>query len=252
MIGVIIPFYKHRDQLDQCLACLRKQTVPVEIFVRDNTHDNIYFTAAVNEGLRVCLDKGCDYVLVLNQDMYLHPDAVEHMLRLMDSRPPCGIAAPLQLSPNDPSTVICGGGMEAWPAGRLCGGPLSQFTKDDQIHWADGACMMLRRQTVEEIGLFDKNLVFIGSDADYSFTARSRGWQVWRASAARGTHQRGGSATVQNHALEVRKVKDMLYFSDKWLTQELYRQLAHPAETVEPERVEKLRQRMLEVIKEND
>jgi len=49
----------------------------------------------------------------------------------------------------------------------------------------------------------------------------------------------------------VRKVKDMLYFADKWLTQGLYRQLAHPAENGDPKVIERLRQRMLEVIKEN-
>lgn len=251
MIGAVIPFYKHRDQLEKCLDCLRSQTLAVDIFIRDNTHDNILFTAAVNEGLRVFLDKGYNYLLVLNQDMYLEAGAVEQMVRLMERQPLCGIAAPLQLSSQNPQQVICGGGLEAFPVGRLAGGPLANFGRDEQIHWADGACMLLRRPMVQEIGLLDRNLAFIGSDSDYSFTARSRGWQVWRAAAARGIHDRGESGSGANHAIEVRKVKDMLYFADKWLGQELYHRLAHPSENRDPAAIDILRKRMLDVVAKN-
>ena len=91
MIPVIIPFYKNKDQLDQCLFHLKKQTMPVEVFIRDNSKDNIYFTAAVNDG------------------------------------------------------------------------PLENFKDSQPICWANGACMILRKTMIQEIGLLDKDLVFKGS-----------------------------------------------------------------------------------------
>ena len=63
MIPVIIPFYKQKAQLDRCLRQLQQQTVGVEIFIRDNSHDNVYFTRAVNEGIRRFLKEDWQYIL---------------------------------------------------------------------------------------------------------------------------------------------------------------------------------------------
>lgn len=235
MIPVIIPAYKNKDQLEKCITYLNNQTVPVEIFVRDNSDDNIYFTAAVNEGLRKYLEADCKYILILNQDMYLDPDAVEKMAAFMDIHPKCGIGAPLQLNSQDRNSVICAGGREAFPFGKHFCGNASNFIKDGQIFWANGACMILRKEMIREIGLLDEKLVFVGSDSDYSFTARSRGWQVWCIVSARGIHECGASGTISNPTIEALKIRDMVYFGEKWLTGELYGELAYkkyPPKTV--------------------
>jgi GT2 family glycosyltransferase len=193
------------------------------------------------------LQRNCGYFLIINKDMYLQPDAVEQMILLMDGQPRCGIAAPLQMLPDTPGQVICGG-LEAFPAGTLNVGPLAWFDKDEPIGWADGACMLLRRQMVQEIGLFDSNMVFIGSDSDYCFTARSRGWEVWSVAAARGTHERGGSSATRDQALELQKIKDMLHFADKWLTKNVYSRLAHPSEKNRIAEVESICRQMRQII----
>jgi len=227
MIPAIIPYYKNKSQLARCISHLEGQTIPVEIFVRDNSDDNIYFTAAVNEGIRKYLDAPCEYMLVLNQDMYLESTATQEMLAFMDSHPHCGIGAPLQLHGANPGYVIFAGGCEAFPAGQHRHGPLEEFAADEQIPWANGACMILRKEMIREIGLLDENFLLIGSDSDYSFAARSRGWQIWRTAGARGIHEQGASASIGDRNIELLKIKDMIHFGRKWLTGELYRDLSH-------------------------
>ncbi len=227
-IPAIIPYYKKKSQLDRCIAHLNMQTIEgVEIFIRDNSNDNIHFTAAVNEGIKKYLSQSCEYILVLNQDMYLEPAAVEIMTIFMNSHPECGIGSPLQLHSEDPEYVICGGSYDAFPMGKHHHGQLSEFTEDQQILWSNGACMMLRKKMVREIGLLDENFVFIGSDSDYCFTARSRGWQIWRIAGARGIHEHGASGISGDRDIEILKIKDMTYFGEKWLTGELYRKMAY-------------------------
>ena len=226
-VPVVIPFYKRQDQLNRCIAALKAQTWPVEIFVRDNTEDNVYFTAAVNEGLARFMDRPVDYLVILNQDMYLAPDAVERMAAFMDGHPRCGIGAPLQIAADDPQTVIWAGGLEVFPAGRHETGKLSDFAEDRQIGWANGACMILRKTMVREIGLLDSRMAFIGSDSDYSFAARARGWQVWRIASARGTHEHGASGEITDLGLEATKLDDLIHFARKWLTGELFQSLCH-------------------------
>ena len=107
--------------------------------------------------------------------MYLQPNAVEEMVRFMDSQPQCGIGTPLQVHGENPDYVVCAGCLEVFPFGKHQQGPITQFAEDAPLFWGNGACMILRKQMIREIGLLDKNLVFIGSDSDYCFTARARG-----------------------------------------------------------------------------
>ena len=237
MVPAIIPYYKNKSQLARCISHLEAQTVPVEVFIRDNSEDNVYFTAAVNEGIRKYMDAPCEHLLVLNQDMYLERAAMQEMLAFMESHPHCGIGAPLQLHSRNPQYVIFAGGCDAFPMGQHRHGPLEQFSADEQIPWANGACMILRKEMIREIGLLDENFLLIGSDSDYSFAARSRGWQIWRIAGARGIHEQGASAGIGDPGIELLKIKDMIYFGRKWLTGELYQALSYEGARLTAERI---------------
>ncbi len=139
MIPIIIPFYQKQDQLDRCLAHLKAQSLPVEVFIHDNSQENIYFTKALNTGLRHFLQADCDYFILLNQDMYLEPDAVEVMVRFMDAHPRCGIGGPLEHLVHQPADHVLGGGRKAFPCGVHRIGTRNGLSHDEQIHWANGA-----------------------------------------------------------------------------------------------------------------
>ena len=241
MIPVVIPFYKNKRQLDKCLDHIRVQALQTEIFVRDNSEDNVYFTAAVNEGIKMFLGRhGWNYLIVLNQDMYLLPDSINEMILFMKSHPKCGIGMPVQVSDKDNQYATFAGGLQAFPIGIAFVGSTRIFSEDAEITWADAGCLILRREMIQEIGLFDENLRFVGSDSDYCFTARSRGWQVWRIGKARGVHEKGQSATPYcGHILNLIKAEDMIYFAEKWLKGGLYRSLAHESENCGIDTVQK-------------
>ncbi len=227
MIPAIIPFYRERSKLERCLRHLERQSKPVTPIVVDNNTENRYFTEAVNSGLRSALASDATYALVLNQDMYLEPEAVERLAGFLDATAKAGIAAPLHLSATKPGHVDFAGGEDAFPLGHYRNGPLAAFNENQEAYWVSGACMLLRVETVREIGLLDANLRFLCSDSDYCFTARARGWSVSVVAGARGVHDSGASQMPQaDRALERIKAEDLLYFADKWLTGGLYRRLA--------------------------
>jgi GT2 family glycosyltransferase len=87
---------------------------------------------------------------------------------------------------------------------------------------------------IQEIGLLDENMLFICSDADYSFTARSRGWDVIVAPSAFVEHTLNSSGKVSNPMIEEVKLKDQLYFGQKWLSADLYRRLAFEGQSLSP------------------
>jgi GT2 family glycosyltransferase len=239
MIPAIIPVYREPEKLERCLAHLRRQTLATEPVVIDNNVVNRYFTEAVNSGLTTALAGAERYALVMNQDMYLEPDAVERLARFLDTTPKAGIAAPLHLSSTNPSHADFAGGTEAFPLGFYLNGPAANLAGEREVHWVSGACMLVRLAAVRELGLFDRNMRFLCSDADYCFSARARGWSVHVVGSARGIHDKGASKEVQpNRALELVKAEDLLYFADKWLTGRLYRRLAIEGQTLTQARLD--------------
>lgn len=226
-IPVIIPFFKDYDALNKSKKFLELQTIPTEIFVRDNSIDNILYTKAINEGLRLfCFNNFYDYVLIINQDAYLASNCLELLIKTMEENLKCGIVTPVAFDMNGKNTWY--GGLDAFPWG--CHRTLSDnevsTLEPFKTPWANGACMLLRTAMVKEIGVFDENMRFICSDADYSFTARSRGWDILVSPIAKIEHTPGSSGPSQNEWLNKVKLADQIYFGEKWLSGDIYKKLA--------------------------
>ena len=105
-----------RGWIDRCMKSLEESTVPVVPVVIDNgstdgTREhlpaaypdavwmpqdrNLGFGQANNLGLRYALEHEADYVLLLNQDAALAPDAIEKMLAVSDGK---SLLSPLHLN----------------------------------------------------------------------------------------------------------------------------------------------------------
>ena len=235
IIPIVIPYFRAPKALEKCLATIKQQeSIQAEIFVRDNSEDNILFTKAVNEGLRRYVSRAdIEYILILNQDAYLHQYCIAQLLKTMQDFPKAGIVIPLAVNPEN--QIVQFAALQAYPWGLTRGGRLEEVPKEPYAtYWANGACMLLRVSMIREIGLMDENMRFICSDADYSFTARSRGWDVMVSPHAFIEHALNSSGHVGIPEIEEVKMSDQLYFGQKWLSADLYRRLAFEGQTLTP------------------
>ena len=173
----------------------------------------------------------------------MQSDCVRYLVEFMDANPECGIACPLQyaqssraavswggpgtaLNVSGAKVVTWGGSLQVVPFGAHRTDAFASYTAPFETFWANGACMMIRTQAVREAGLFDKNMRFICSDADFSFTARARGWKVFVVPRALAEHSLGASGAPSNPEIERVKCRDAVYFAEKWLSGDLYRRLS--------------------------
>jgi GT2 family glycosyltransferase len=230
-IPVIIPHFCAEKELKKCLSALENQAYhPIDIFIRDNSIENILYTAAINEGLeKYSSNKDIDYILLLNQDAYVQKETINFLVKSMEADKNCGIACPIQISEKDNSTYW-GGSFDVFPIGRHQGDLLSTYTRDFDTYWANGACMLLRVKMIREIGFLDKNMRFICSDSDYSFTARSRGWKVKVAHQSHVYHSAGASGSTASGFINKIKNQDAIYFAKKWLNGDLFKSLSYEGE----------------------
>jgi GT2 family glycosyltransferase len=63
------------------------------------------------------------------------------------------------------------------------------------VDWLSGAVLMVRKKTIEEIGLLDEQFFAYQEDTDYCFRAKRAGWQIYYYPHAQIIHYagRGGS-----------------------------------------------------------
>lgn len=224
---VLVPTYKKPEQVQKCKQALTAQTFQEFSSEFREDYAGEGFTKNVNKLLKKALSSGEGFAVILNQDCYLRPDALDVMYKFMLKHPRCAIAGVKQLSASNEDQIIHGGTYECFPAGRHAGGKVSQgdCTVNKQVPWVNGACMIVRLTAVQEIGLLDVTMQMFASDADWSYTARARGWETWYIADAVCVHEQGASKEMDPKMYKVFE-KDMIAFRSKWVDGDLYRDLS--------------------------
>ena len=82
--------------------------------------------------------------------------------------------------------------------------------------WVSGSCLMIRKKTVDLIGLLDENFFLYSEDVDWCIRAKRQGWSVVYYPDAAVIHH-GGQSAQQDLALKISLFyKKRLYFSRKY------------------------------------
>lgn len=225
---VLVPTYGKPEQVTKCKEALFKQTVrPTRVEYREDTQSE-GFTKNVNHLIKANVHTHGDFMVILNQDCYLAPNALEVFEKFMVEHPKCAIAGVKQVASANPDLIIHGGTKECYPAGRHEGGKVSEgdCSENKRVPWVNGACMVVRKSAVVDIGLLDSTMVMFGSDADWSLTARARGWETWYIADTFAVHEQGISQGSSGLNMDKQFRYDMLAFRSKWLDGEFYRDMS--------------------------
>ncbi len=194
---------------DDTVAMLQAE-FPAAMVILNNKNDG--FSRAYNQALRQGQGR---YLLVLNPDTIILPGALNELVRYMDAHPEVGICGPKVLNRDGSLQKACRRGVSRpwaafsyfsglaalFPHSKLFGGYLLNYLDEDVVHEVDGvsgSCMLIRRQVVNEVGLFDERFFAYQEDADYCFQAKQAGWKVVYLPSARIIHYGGkGGSRVQ-------------------------------------------------------
>lgn len=154
------------------------------------------------------------YVLLVNPDLRVTPAALQAMLDFLQAHPQAGICGP-KVFEADGTTL------SPWCARRDLR-PLDVFfeyaylprlfprhrlfaryvmgdwdhSDDRQVEALTGACLLVRREVIGQVGGFHENFFMYGEDLDWCRRIRHAGWQVWFIAEAAARHV-GGYSTRQ-------------------------------------------------------
>jgi N-acetylglucosaminyl-diphospho-decaprenol L-rhamnosyltransferase len=223
-VSIVIVNFKSSDLLYRCLESLDSG---FETWVVDNgsqesleklrcdfpavhwilNPQNLGFAKAVNQALRV----GCGrYFLLLNPDTQVEAGAVHRLADFLDTNPEVGIVG---------GNVVGFDGRHDPASHRSIPTPVTAFyrlsglsrlfprhagfakynrpeldgTTAADVEAVSGACMMLRRAMLDEIGLLDESFFLYGEDLDLCYRAGQKAWAVRYFPDAKIFHLKGGS-----------------------------------------------------------
>ncbi|MFM7736237.1 MAG: glycosyltransferase family 2 protein [Alphaproteobacteria bacterium] len=158
-----------------------------------------------NVGIRLALEAGADWVLVLNNDAVLRPGALRALVDTARADPSIAAVGAKILRAEDPSRLWLAWGEISWRQSlvRLVGagepdGPRWSSARD--VPWVSGCAILLARRAIERIGPFDEAYFAYHEEVDWCARAREAGFRVaWQPAAVvlhRGQASSGGPVYV--------------------------------------------------------
>jgi GT2 family glycosyltransferase len=140
-----------------------------------------------------------DYILLCNNDLELDPHAVDELVRAAEIHN--ADATTVKLMYRDRPGVINNAGSRLdtesdWPIYDVGINEVDvgQFDDDQEISAFCGACVLLRRDFLQTVGLFDQHFFLYFEDGDLSWRGRKAGKRYWLAPKAVAFHVHTGSS----------------------------------------------------------
>ena len=141
---------------------------------------NLGFAGGTNLGIRHATGA---YILLLNNDTETPPGFLQPMVDLMEANPQMGTVSPKILYFDSPNTIQYAGMPSFHP---LTGRGLTrgngekdkgQYNETAPTTMTHGACMLVRREVFDEIGLLPEMYFMYYEELDFCAHASQKGWQ---------------------------------------------------------------------------
>ncbi len=168
---------------------------------------NLGFAKANNQGLKEHRGR---YVLLLNPDTVVLPNALDRMVEFMDEKPRTGALGCKLLYPDGSLQPSCRSfptlitaffentGLEKlFLRNRIIGRHRIGHWNYNDIREVDqpmGSALMVRREAITQVGLMDEQFYMYYEDVDWCFRIKKRGWKIYFIPLAEIIHYGGQSA----------------------------------------------------------
>jgi GT2 family glycosyltransferase len=233
-LSIIIINWKSVAFLRKCLRSINAntRTIRFEVIVVDNASgDNCqemiarefpsvrYVQSDCNLGFARANNLGFQHssgrnLLFLNPDTEVIASAIEGLAHILEKKPRAGIVGPKLLNSDGSVQTSCIRSFpslisevldaellhQRFPHSRLWG-TRALFARENTpvaVDAVSGACLMIRRQVFEQIGLFTTSYFMYAEDVDLCLKARQAGWINLFVPNATVTHHGGQSSRSQD------------------------------------------------------
>jgi hypothetical protein len=245
-LSIIIVNWNTKDLLCQCIDSLDRtlKKIDTEVFVVDNGSTdgsvgavrerfpgvklienpvNMGFARANNQALSLSAGR---YLLLLNPDTQVKEEAIERMLSFMEAHPDAAVAGAQLLNADGskqnsiakfPSLVteLLNKSLLRWLFPKRFPGKERDFSDPIEVDSVIGACMMVRREAMEEVGLLDENYFLFMEETDWCYRMKEANWKIFHVPRAEVIHFQGKSAEAEKPKARIEYYRSRYHYFKK-------------------------------------
>jgi hypothetical protein len=214
----VIVTYHSRDMIERTAGAMKRshdkglaECVVVDNDSRDGTVEYLRaqhsWITVIESDANIGFGRGCNlgareartpYLLFINPDADLEPEALANLLEFLEHRPKAGLAAPAIVAP-DGELQETGALPTPWrvlraAAGRAIPRKIQPGEQAFPVEWICGAAVLIRRSLFESLGGFDPRFFLYFEETDLCKRAREQGAEIWAVGEAVANHLDGAVA----------------------------------------------------------
>ncbi|MEK7090928.1 MAG: glycosyltransferase family 2 protein [Patescibacteria group bacterium] len=198
------------------------------------TGQNLGYAGGNNVGLQYALDQGSDFAWIVNPDVQVHPQALLSLVNAAESHPNGGIFGSKcyfakgyefykeRYTPSQLGQVIWyAGGKINWAnlinqhigVNEVDIGQYNQLRETDSV---TGASLFVRRQVLDNVGLFDPKYFLYYEETDFCMKAVHCGWKLYYVPESIVWHANAQATGVGSTLVDYYTTRNRLLFGLRW------------------------------------
>ena len=241
-VFAIVVTYNGYKWLDKCFLSLIASNLPVNIIVVDNhsadhtverireiapeaeiieNYQNLGFGQANNMGIKIAMDRGAEYIFLLNQDVWIEPDTIQKLVETAKLNIEYGIVSPIHLTADNNNLEDSFSGFIIPPYSSsefLNDLYFDRLTNIYQTRFINAAAWLLSKECVETVGGFDPLFFHYEEDMNYSQRVHYHGFKIGFCPFVRICHDSANRLIEKQHLDRMytnRLISDFLNINDR-------------------------------------
>jgi GT2 family glycosyltransferase len=154
---------------------LAKSAFSKAVFIKNN--ENLGFSAGNNVGIKYALERGAEYILLLNYDVEVEKFFLAPLVEVMEGDSQIGIASPV---------IFFGETRKIWfSGGKIDWLRMKTFQKNSVIDkdyfgsdYICGCSMLIKKEVFKKTGILDEDYFLYWEDVDFSLKAKRAGYKL--------------------------------------------------------------------------
>jgi GT2 family glycosyltransferase len=240
-VSIIILNWNGLEDTIECLESLKKMTYPnYEVIVVDNgskgddalvlqeefgdyihliqNDKNCGYTGGNNIAIRYVMNHSApDYFLILNNDTIVAPDFLGQMIKVAESDASIGIAGPKVYYYDFPDRSQSVGARINMRTSQTSAAATKQIDTgqcggEQAVDYVSGCCLLIKKELIQKVGLFDESYFCYWDENDYCFRAKEAGYRVVCIPEAKMWHKAPMNLKVRNKTSMSGKAGGLPYY----------------------------------------
>ncbi|MBU1200154.1 glycosyltransferase family 2 protein [Patescibacteria group bacterium] len=237
---LILNYNRHQDTT-KCIRALKKSNLPenTQIIIIDNsttnhsqkilsqtfpkiklikTPKNNGFAYGNNFGIRYALKNKASHIMIINPDVTVGKSFLKPLLNLFKTKPQAGLVAPAHQHQQNKQTFFGLGGKINWQTTKCehINTKKLALKKSKNYEFVSFACVLIKREVFEKIGLLNELYFMYLEDVDYCLTAGKADFKCYIEPSVKIKHNTSSSFNIPTQKLKFSFVSQFK-FINRWL-----------------------------------